>query len=122
MTAEISISGDVLIVGIRGADRLWALKNRLEIPLAHVTGVGSAQTEARKWLHGVRLVGTEVPGVVTAGRFYSNGQWEFWDVHHPDKAIGIDLRDERYHRLVVEADDPDDQIRRIREAAGLAAV
>jgi len=121
MTAEISISGDALIVNIRGADRLWALKTRLEIPLGHVTGVGPAETEARKWLHGVRLVGTEVPGVVTAGRFYSNGKWEFWDVHHPAKAIGIDLRGERYSRLVVEADDPGDQIRRIGEAAGLAA-
>jgi len=121
MTAQISISGDALIVDIRGADRLWALKTRLEIPLGHVTGVGSAETEARKWLHGVRLVGTEVPGVVTAGRFYSNGKWEFWDVHHPAKAIGIDLRGERYSRLVVEADDPGDQIRRIGEAAGLAA-
>ena len=121
MTAEISISGDALIVDIRGADRLWALKTRLEIPLGHVTGAGSAEAEARKWLHGVRLVGTEVPGVVAAGRFYSHGEWEFWDVHHPAKAISIDLRDERYSRLVIEADDPDDQISRIREAAGLAA-
>lgn len=122
MAAKISISGDALIVDIKGADRLWALKTHLEIPLGHVTGAGPAQDEAGKWLHGVRLVGTEVPGVVTAGRFYSNGKWEFWDVHHPAKAIGIDLRDERYSRLVIEADDPDDQIRRIREAAGLAAV
>ncbi len=122
MAAEISISGDALIVDIRGADRLWALKSRLEIPLVHVTGAGSAETEAGKWLHGVRLVGTEVPGVLAAGRFYSHGSWVFWDVHHPAKAIGIDLRDEHYSRLVVEVDDPDDQIRRIREAAGLAAV
>jgi hypothetical protein len=43
-------------------------------------------------------------------------------VHHPAKAIGIDLRDEHYSKLVIEADDPDDQIRRIREAASLAAI
>ena len=122
MTAQITISGDALIVDIRGADRLWALKSRLEIPLAHVTGAGPAQAEARKWLHGVRLVGTEVPGVLAAGRFYAHGKWVFWDVHHPAKAIGIDLRDERYSRLVIEADDPENQVRRIREAAGLAAV
>ncbi len=122
MAAEISISGDALIIDIRGADRLWALKSRLEIPLAHVTGAGPAQAEAQKWVHGVRLIGTEVPGVLAAGRFYSHGKWVFWDVHHPAKAIGIDLRDEHYSRLVIEADDPEDQVRRIREAAGLAAV
>lgn len=122
MAAEISISDNALIIDIRGADRLWALKSRLEIPLAHVTGAGSAEAEARKWLHGVRLVGTEVPGVLAAGRFYSHGEWVFWDVHHPAKAIGIDLHDEHYSRLVIEADDPAAEIRRIRDAAGLAAV
>jgi hypothetical protein len=122
MTPEISISGDTLIVEIKGADRIWALKSRLEIPLSHVTGAGSAAAEARQWLHGLRLVGTEVPGVLSAGRFYSHAGWVFWDVHHAAKAIGIDLQDEHYSRLVVEADDPDDQIRRIREAAGLATV
>ena len=122
MTADISISDDVLVVDIRGADRLWALKSRLEIPLGHVAGAGPAEAEARQWLHGARLGGTHVPGVLSAGRFYSHGRWVFWDVHHPAKAIGIDLRDERYSKLVIEADDPDDQIRRIREAASLAAI
>ena len=122
MTAEISIVDDALIVDIRGADRLWALKSRLEIQLGHVAGAGSAETEARQWLHGARLGGTHVPGVLSAGRFYSHGRWVFWDVHHPAKAIGIDLRDEHYSKLVVEADDPDDQIRRIREAVSLAAI
>jgi len=30
----------------------------------------------------------------------------FWDVHDPDKAVGIELRDERYARLVIEVADP----------------
>jgi hypothetical protein len=85
MTAEISIVDDALIVDIRGADRLWALKSRLEIPLGHVAGAGPAETEARQWLHGARLGGTHVPGVLSAGRFYSHGTWVFWDVHHPPR-------------------------------------
>jgi hypothetical protein len=40
----------------------------------------------------------------------------FWDVHDPDKAIGIDLRDERYARLVIEVSDPKDEISRIMAA------
>jgi hypothetical protein len=36
MAASISISRDSLVVDIEGADKLWALKSRLAIPLAHV--------------------------------------------------------------------------------------
>jgi hypothetical protein len=34
--------------------------------------------------------------VISAGRFYSHGQLTCWDVHDPEKATGIELRDERY--------------------------
>ena len=40
----------------------------------------------------------------------------FWDVHDADKAIGIELRDERYARLVIEVADPEAEIRRITQA------
>ena len=35
---EIELTRDALIVHVRGMDRLWALKSRLEIPLSHVVG------------------------------------------------------------------------------------
>jgi hypothetical protein len=31
---DLSISGDNLVLHVRGADKLWALKSSLEIPLA----------------------------------------------------------------------------------------
>ena len=36
MSAEIDLSGDELIVHVEGADRLWALKSRLQVPLENV--------------------------------------------------------------------------------------
>jgi hypothetical protein len=104
--AEIELTPQTLIVHITGADRLWALKSRLEIPLAHVTGAHPATDDARAWMHGIRVGGTHVPGVLSAGRFYQHGDLVFWDVHDPDKAIAIGLADERYARLVVEVADP----------------
>ena len=117
MPAAIEIKGDLLLVHIHGSDRLWALKSHVELPLTNVIGARSATAEAREWLHGLRLGGTHVPGVVSAGRFYSDGKWVFWDVHHADKAIAVELRDERYTQLVIEVDDPDEEIQRIRQSA-----
>jgi hypothetical protein len=117
MAASVEVSGDSLVVHIEGADRLWAIRSRLEIPVANVVSAAPASAEARKWLHGIRVGGTHIPGVLSAGRFYSDGHLVFWDVHDADKAIGIELRDERYARLVIEVADPEAAIRRITQAA-----
>ncbi len=103
---ELSISGGNLLLHVQGADRLWALKSSLEIPLQHVAGIRADPSIARGWWHGIRMPGTSIPGVITAGTFYQHGQRVFWDVHNPDNTIVIDLRDERYNQLIVEVADP----------------
>jgi hypothetical protein len=113
---DLSIAEAKLTLHVRGADKLWALKSSLEIPLVHITGVRADPEAAGGWYHGMRMPGTNVPGVITAGTFYQDGKRVFWDVHHPEKTIVIDLHDERYNELVVEVDDPEAAIRLIQTA------
>ena len=47
-----------------------------------------------------------------------HGKWVFWDVHDPANAIGIELRNEHYSKLIVEVGNPEDQISQIRQATG----
>ena len=103
---ELSISRGNLLLHVQGADRLWALKSSLEIPLQHVAGIRADPSIARGWWHGIRMPGTSIPGVITAGTFYQHGERVFWDVHNPDNTVVIDLRDERYNQLIVEVADP----------------
>jgi hypothetical protein len=113
---DLSIAEGKLTLHIRGADKLWALKSSLELPLVHIAGVRADPEVARGWYHGIRLPGTNVPGVITAGTFYQDGKRVFWDVHHPEKTIVIDLHDERYTELIVEVDDPAAAVRLIQNA------
>ena len=62
------------------------------------------------------MPGTSMPGVITAGTFYQDGKRVFWDVHHPEKTIVIDLHDERFNELVVEVADPEGAVRLIHGA------
>ena len=117
MPAEIDITGGELVVEVKGADKIWALKSELRVPLQHVVGAESGEEEASAWYHGIRAPGTSLPGVITAGTFYRHGEKVFWDVHHPEKAVAIVLRDENYRRLVVEVADPDATIKAISAAA-----
>jgi hypothetical protein len=113
---DLSVVAGKLTLHVRGADKLWAFKSSLEIPLVHVAGVRADPQAARGWYHGIRLPGTNVPGVITAGTFYQDGNRVFWDVHDPEKTIVIDLRDERFNQLVVEVADPDAAIKLIQNA------
>jgi hypothetical protein len=111
---DLSIAEGKLTLHVRGVDKLWAFKSTLEIPLVHVAGVRADAEAARGWYHGIRMPGTNVPGVITAGSFYQDGKRVFWDVHHPEKTIVIDLHDERYSELFVEVDDPEAAVRLIQ--------
>jgi hypothetical protein len=113
---ELSVAEGKLTLHVRGADKLWAFKSSLEIPLVHIAGVRADPQAGRGWYHGIRLPGTNVPGVITAGTFYQDGKRVFWDVHDPEKTIVIDLHDERYNELVVEVDDPEAAVRLIQNA------
>ena len=113
---DLSTAEGKLTLHVRGANKLWAFKSSLEIPLVHIAGVRADPEVARGWYHGIRMPGTNVPGVITAGTFYQDGKRVFWDVQHPEKTIVIDLHDERYNELVVEVDDPDAAFRFIQNA------
>jgi hypothetical protein len=105
MMARVSIDDGDLVVDVQGMDKLWALKSRLTIPLAHVRGATADPGIVREG-KGIRAPGTRVPGVIVAGTFHDDGERVFWDVRDAAKAVVIQLDDERYARLVIEVDDP----------------
>ena len=111
---DLSVAEGKLTLHVRGSDKLWAFKSSLEIPLVHIASVRAEPEVARGWYHGIRLPGTNVPRVITAGTFYQDGKRVFWDVHHPEKTIVINLHDERYNELVVEVDDPEAAVKLIQ--------
>ena len=75
---------------------------------------------ARGWWHGLKIIGSIIPGILTAGTFYEQGGMVFYDVHDPERTIVLDLDHERYKRLIVEVEDPDKtraMIERVMERA-----
>ena len=117
--AKIEITPTSLVVQIEGFDRFLALisglsggvKARLEVPLEHVGAVDPSVPEAHQTWKGWTVAALSVPHSVTVGRLIHvfgdrSGEWSFWDVTDPDKAIAIHLHDEHYARLVIGVDDP----------------
>jgi hypothetical protein len=113
---NISIKGDRIHLDVEGIDKMWAVRSHLEFPLSHILAVRVDTEAARGWWHGFRLMGSNIPGILTAGTFYQQGELVFYDVHDPDRTIVLDLDHERYKKLIVEVEDPEKAAAAIQRA------
>jgi hypothetical protein len=113
---EVTIEGDRAVFEVEGWDKLWSLRSRVEIPLAHITGVEANMDQVNQWWHGVKVMGTDVPGLFAAGTFYYHGDLVFWDVRHPANTIIVSLDHERYRRLIIEVEDPSAVVAQLQAA------
>jgi hypothetical protein len=113
---NVSVAGDTAVFELEGLDKLWALRSRLAIPLTHITAVEHDPEKVGVWWHGWKLMGADLPGVFAAGTFYYHGELVFWDVSNPADTIVVSLNHERYKKLILEVEDPEDVMSRIRAA------
>jgi hypothetical protein len=103
---EITIEAEMAVFEVQGWDKLWSLRSRLEIPLSHIKGAHADPHPAMGWFDGFKLAGTALPNIFRAGMFYQEGGFVFWNVHHPEKTIVVNLEHERFQKLVIEVADP----------------
>ena len=113
---EITVENGRVHFDVQNWDKLWALRSRLEIPVEHIHGVRIDPEPAKGWWHGLKLPGTQIPGLLTAGTFYQDGDWVFYDVHEPERTIVLDLDHEHYKRLVIEVADPATAVAQLKAA------
>ena len=116
----ISVSDDRIQFDVEGIDRMWALRSQLEFPLSHIRSVRVDPEAAKGWWHGIRLWGSNIPGILTAGTFYQNGRVVFYDVHDPARTIVIELDHEHYDRMVVEVEEPEIEAGKVGKAISLS--
>ena len=113
---RVSIAGDRIHLDVEGIDQLWAVRSHLEFPLSQVRSVRVDPEAARGWWHGLKVIGSSIPGILTAGTFYQQGGMVFYDVHDPDSTIVLELDHEHYKRLIVEVEDPEKTRAKIEKA------
>jgi len=103
--ARIDIHEDTLVVTIEGWHKLLALKHKIEVPVACISGV-RMRPEVPKFNDG-DFRGTHVPGKVVAGVSVRTADGVvFCDVEDPKRAIGIDLHDGgQLSHIIIELSD-----------------
>ena len=114
--ATIMVEGDRLKIRLSGWQAVFALKREIDVALSNVVSA-EAGTLTSKRPDGIRLPGTYLPGVITAGSYWwKTTGWSFWSVRREDQAIDIRLLDEHYNRVVVEVAYPHETATMIADA------
>jgi hypothetical protein len=102
---QITINKSSFVFEIMGWHKLWSLKSKLTIPRENIVIAYQDESEITFW-KGLRMPGTEIPGLIAAGTFYKNGR-NFWDVSNKKNAIVITLREHYYKKLIIEVENPE---------------
>src|ERR1022692_3541944 len=101
---DIKISTEYLDVEFLGWSKLWAIRSRLEIPLASIKNV-RADGVIPKGLN-IRLFGTGFPGVISAGMFTDFKRWAFFDLRSDrTNVLILELSGWKYEVVAVEVKD-----------------
>ena len=114
MNNKVAIVGQTLEIEPQGLDKVWSFKGKLVVPLEHVLGA-SEDPGILEDAKGLRSPGLHVPGK-WAGTYIEHGEKTFWNVTRPESPIVIQLKGERYDRLVLGVEQPRDLVNQINAA------
>jgi hypothetical protein len=113
---DVTIQDDRVLFNVEGTHKLWSFRSVIDIPLAHITDVHVDPDQVGQWWHGIKLIGTDVPGLFAAGTFYYHGEVVFWDVRDITHTVIVSLEHERYKKLIIEVSDVQATVDRLQQA------
>jgi len=102
---NLNITDDKLKIEFTLKEQLLAarLHKNWQISLAHIQQVTTAKPES-SWKE-LRAPGSNFPGVIKAGTYYTKRGKEFWFVCKDSDYLVIELEDESYKRIILNVDD-----------------
>jgi hypothetical protein len=126
---SVTASDGLLRVKLQGRDAVWSFKRTLNVPLSSVREIRVTH-DLSPWLGvrhnelGLRLPGTQFPGLVALGSYWWKDRgWTFCCVRRRDRhALVVDLEPGpvRYRRLVLGVEDAQGTLAQIESARQIA--
>jgi hypothetical protein len=116
LRADVRVDGRELVISPRGLGKLWSMRGEIRVPLGAVRDV-HPEPNAASIPRGLRLPGTQMPRMFTAGSYRGGPDRSFWLVGDGLHGLVIDLASGAdYDRIVVEVDDPHQTMAAITQA------
>jgi hypothetical protein len=107
--ANLVITDETLTVQMSLAEKAEALHRDLTVPRSAVKGV-RAVADGLAEVHGLRMPGTSIPGVIMAGTWISTEGSTFAVCHGRGPAVVIELAGQHVDRIVMTVDNPEEAV------------
>ena len=114
--ASLAPENGELVLRLSRREKLGALHGDLRVPLSAVERVSVSPAPFRE-LKGMRAPGAGLPGVIALGTWRYPGGKDLVALYRRKPGVIVELRDARYRRLLVSADDADEIAAAIRSGA-----
>lgn len=108
--ANVVVHNNGISIRLSPAEKFWSLKGDFEIPVTSIRGAEVVPGKAAKIFTGISWamrVGTALPGVYYAGRFFRKGGADFLVVRAGKPAIQLNLSGKPYLRVILTVADPE---------------
>lgn len=105
--AQLVVTADAVAVSLSAIEKTEAVHGDVSVPR---TAVVSAQVvpDGMDEVHGLRMPGTGLPGVIMAGAWRDKERVTFAVCHGRRPAVVLELTGQRYDRIVGTVDNPDE--------------
>jgi len=108
--ATIEVHNRGLSVKLTFAEKIWSISGDFEIPVTSIRGAEVIPGKALSIFQGINWafrVGTALPGVYYAGRFFRKGGADFLVVRAGKPAVQLNLSGKPYLRVILTVDSPE---------------
>ncbi|MFM8658501.1 MAG: PH domain-containing protein [Candidatus Nitrosotenuis sp.] len=99
---ELSIADGFLHIKLNWKEKLATFSGSRKILLNNITSI---YTDYSRIPNGIRLPGTYIPYIITAGTYYTRSGKEFWYVIKKKNILRLELQNESYARFILGIDD-----------------
>jgi hypothetical protein len=108
--AQVVVHPRGISVKLTPAEKIWSISGDFEIPVTSIRGAEVVDGKALSIFKGISWamrVGTALPGVYYAGRFFRKGGADFLAVRAGKPALQLNLSGKPYLRVILTVDSPE---------------
>ena len=100
---KLQIVNDTLDIQFSTTEKILAIHGSMAVPLSHIVQATGMPLEPT-WMQ-IRMPGTNIPGIIKAGTYYTNRGKEFWYLTRGNEVLRLEFKDESYDRIVIGVKD-----------------
>lgn len=113
--AKLEIDGEFIVVRMGIIDSMLSMRSTLRFSLTSVNRVYLDPVVGEE-PKGFKAPGTTIPGTLTKGTFHFDGVKTFWNIRRGTMVVVVELNGEKFDRLVIEQNNPEEIVKTIEDA------